>query len=616
MRSEFLVLVLATALLTACGGGGGGGGDGDITPPGGKNPPGTPADRTPDPFVFTPSELLDAHAGQQIEAAATVRGFDGVLSARVSARSCSRETPVPCPTVQIRTGQSELADTVDVRAGETLNLVMIITPDAQAGEVFEATVTLGDGEAAQSASIRAVVAVDNTPAPFTLEDVEDATPGETYSASVTVADINVPVPVAVQGGALRVEGGQVVPGHVENGQQLTVLVTAPDEFMSSMSATLSIGDVTETFTVTTSAPEGVQIEFPPPVSLMPDSEVVRVRGIANDPDGITSVTVNGVVAELTPVSGNLVRWGVDAALVGGDNVLEVVATDSTGATHIDSANVNTQATSIGSGSTVKSFSFGVLDPDANIIHGTSFPARIVSWNLETGERVDTSNNQVGDGPDYLGLRGIARDAATGALYVLDHAIPAFSPGFLYAVDPATGDREELAAGLPQPSGPVYHAACRRIFYHNNQNDRMRYIDLDGPVCAAPVFGSQEPGPYVFDAAAEQMFFSRNGELWRVNLADGQEELLLGGLPTSAAIAAVDSGLQQLVYVGDSEVGIVTVATGERTVLAGRGPSFSQLIRNAVPVDRQKRVAYVPRASASRAIYAVDLVSGDRVFVSL
>ena len=59
----------------------------------------------------------------------------------------------------------------------------------------------------------------------------------------------------------------------------------------------------------------------------PDADTIRVRGTANDPDGVAAVSVNGVGASSSDA---FATWTATVPIAHGCNVLRVTATDSLG----------------------------------------------------------------------------------------------------------------------------------------------------------------------------------------------------------------------------------------------------------------------------------------------
>ncbi|WAJ71378.1 hypothetical protein [Catenovulum adriaticum] len=99
-------------------------------------------------------------------------------------------------------------------------------------------------------------AKDTTPNNFTLTAIDDATLNtQINSNTVTVSGINTATPISIEGGEYAVNGGEFTQseGQVNNQDSVVVRLQSSSTFLTENSATLSIGGVTQTFTVTTLA---------------------------------------------------------------------------------------------------------------------------------------------------------------------------------------------------------------------------------------------------------------------------------------------------------------------------------------------------------------------------
>jgi len=95
---------------------------------------------------------------------------------------------------------------------------------------------------------------DTTPDAFSFTDQTGLPPNaEVQSNEITVAGINGPAPISVVGGAYSIDGGAftATAGTVANGARVRVRVTASISYSTTVSATLTIGGVSDTFSVTT-----------------------------------------------------------------------------------------------------------------------------------------------------------------------------------------------------------------------------------------------------------------------------------------------------------------------------------------------------------------------------
>ena len=140
-------------------------------------------------------------------------------------------------------------------------------------------------------------AADTTPDAFDLgpgaTGVDQST--EFNSLTPTIQGINSPAPVTIDVGEFSINGGaRATTGNISNGQTIQVFITSSADLNTAVTATLNIGGVTDTFSVTTlddTTPPTATIAFPPPLS-MTEGDTTYIRGTAQDDlSDITGVTV-------------------------------------------------------------------------------------------------------------------------------------------------------------------------------------------------------------------------------------------------------------------------------------------------------------------------------------
>ena len=120
-------------------------------------------------------------------------------------------------------------------------------------------VTAQDG-ARKDYTVAVTRAKSVTPASFAFTDATEAEPGAevTSSPAITVSGIEADsAPISVtSGGTLVVDGSVFTGNSVSNGQTVAVRLTASSEFSTTKSATVTIGGVSDEFSVTTRAISG------------------------------------------------------------------------------------------------------------------------------------------------------------------------------------------------------------------------------------------------------------------------------------------------------------------------------------------------------------------------
>ena len=95
---------------------------------------------------------------------------------------------------------------------------------------------------------------DTAPDSFNFSDQTDVEPSTPITSNaITVSGINAAAPISISGGSYSINGGAFTStsGTVSNGQTVTVRVTSSSNFATTASATLTIGGVSDTFSVTT-----------------------------------------------------------------------------------------------------------------------------------------------------------------------------------------------------------------------------------------------------------------------------------------------------------------------------------------------------------------------------
>lgn len=105
---------------------------------------------------------------------------------------------------------------------------------------------------------------DTTPDAFTFTDVTGATASTLYvSAPVTITGINSPSPISVTGGEYRIDGGSwtSATGTIESGQTVEARVTSSATPGASVNCSVTIGGVSDTYTVATAGESTVNLRM-------------------------------------------------------------------------------------------------------------------------------------------------------------------------------------------------------------------------------------------------------------------------------------------------------------------------------------------------------------------
>ncbi len=317
LKSIFILSLIA--IISACGGGSDN-----------KKPP-IPSDVTPNAFSFI--AVTGAAVSSEVTSpTVTISGIDTASTISITGGTYAIGTGAFTSTAgTITTGQ-----TVKVK----------VMTSASNSTAVTATLTIGGVTGSFSVT---TIAADATPNAFELPAATGVQPNSVNtSAVVTVAGINVAVPISITGGEYSINGGTYtsVAGTVSAAQTVTVRTTAAAAPSAAVDAVLTIGGVSATYTVTTIADvlaPTAQILFPPPVS-MTEGNTILVRGTASDAYSIKSVKVNGVTATTADGFANwqaLVPLTDTTTLVTAttENTITVVTEDDAGNIATDAAHV-------------------------------------------------------------------------------------------------------------------------------------------------------------------------------------------------------------------------------------------------------------------------------------
>ncbi|TQV85888.1 hypothetical protein [Aliikangiella coralliicola] len=208
------------AFLTACGGGGT-----TVTPP----------DTTPNAFTFTDQT-------------------DVALSTVIESNSISIAGITAATSITISGGEYSIAGgTFTSSAGTVMNGQSVIvrqTSSANNSTTTDATLTVGG-----VSDVFSVTTLDDlTPDAFTFVDQTGVALGTLIeSAAITVAGISAETAISVTGGEYSIDSGAFTSedGMVANGQSVVVRQTSSANNSTTTDATLTIGGVSDVFSVTT-----------------------------------------------------------------------------------------------------------------------------------------------------------------------------------------------------------------------------------------------------------------------------------------------------------------------------------------------------------------------------
>jgi hypothetical protein len=153
----------------------------------------------------------------------------------------------------------------------------------------------GGGGGAKPAPTPSPPPVDTTPTTFTFPDQSSATrSAAATSGAITITGINQSAAVSITGGEYSIDGAAFTSaaGIISNNQTIRVRVNTSGQFSTVVTATLTIGGVSATFSVTTADPDTT-----------PDVYVFAAKGNVTRNTVVTSdtVTIAGIDSD-TPVT--------------------------------------------------------------------------------------------------------------------------------------------------------------------------------------------------------------------------------------------------------------------------------------------------------------------------
>ena len=210
--------------------------------------------------------------------------------------------------------------TGSIANGQTL--AVRLTSSASFSTAHTATISIGSTQDAWSVT---TMAMDTTPNAFDFTpNVTNANLSALTTASaVTISGINTTTPVSFTGSGAQISiagGAWVTSGNITNGQTLAVRLTSSASFSTAITATVNVGGVTDTWSVTTlpadTTPDA--LDFTPNVtnaslSTLTTASAVTINGI----NTTTPVSVTGVGAQISINGG---AWGTSGNITNGQTL--------------------------------------------------------------------------------------------------------------------------------------------------------------------------------------------------------------------------------------------------------------------------------------------------------
>lgn len=265
------------------------------------------ADSAPDAFDFTPDVTNAALSALTTATPVTISGINTATPVSVSGTGA-----------EISINGGGWVTSGNITAGQTLGLRL--TASASFSTAVTATVDVGGVTDTWSVT---TFAADTTPNAFTFTDVAGANPSTlSASSSVTISGINTATPVSATGGAqFRINGGSwVSSGNITSGQTLEVRLTSSASFSTAVSTTVTVGTVTDSWSVTTraadTAPNAFNFTDLTGVNLSTLSASTAITPTGYEAGAAVSVTGSG--SPQMSINGG--TWGTSGTITPGQTV--------------------------------------------------------------------------------------------------------------------------------------------------------------------------------------------------------------------------------------------------------------------------------------------------------
>ncbi len=202
-------------------------------------------DSTPDAFAFA-DEIDVPLDSPRVSNTITVSGIE--VAAAIS----------------VAGGEYAIDGNVFTTSSGTINNGQIVsvrqTSSPTVSTTTDTSLTIGGVSATFSVTTQSV---DTAPDPFSFIDQIDVDRNiEVTSNLVTITGIDDATPISISGGEYSIEGGAFVstPGTIDNGEELVLRLTSSIKFNKTADAVLTVGSVSDTFSVTTLSTHAVVID--------------------------------------------------------------------------------------------------------------------------------------------------------------------------------------------------------------------------------------------------------------------------------------------------------------------------------------------------------------------
>lgn len=360
---------------------------------------------------------------------------------------------------------------------------------------------------------------------------------------------------------------------------------------------------------------------------------ISVRGTASDPDGdaITSVTVNGVLAD---TDDGFASWRVPSlSLPAGTDTLEGLVQDARGEVTSFSLTVEQVENPGPALIAPRGLAFDSANGEPRLLVGdwtSTFGAGVlVALDLNDGPNLGRRSviGQKGDGNgiDFYLPVGVELDTAANRALVLDNGSIAYGKGRVIAVDLATQVRTTLLDGLSFPQSLAFDATNNRaLIGDSGSTDKLLALDLDDTASGtSPIVNAGFPSSIDLDSGNPDRALMVDGlvnvkALFDVDLtAKSKTKIATFADPEVVAFDPAGGGDLAVVTDGDAFFS-VNLNDGSKTLLSGtdgegvmigKGPRFRAIEDMLFDPTEPSRLWVID--GDLKKIYVMDVNTGGR-----
>jgi sugar lactone lactonase YvrE len=366
------------------------------------------------------------------------------------------------------------------------------------------------------------------------------------------------------------------------------------------------------------------IAFPSKVSYT-DADTLRIRGTASGPNGVASVSVNGVAASS---SDGFAHWIAVVPVAAGSNTFVVTTRDAAGNSRsdADSVTVHNRGPSI-----IRLRSLALDAAHARVLAVDDQADAVYALRLTDGVASVLSSNTHGSGAEFALLETVVVDAARQRALVLD-----WGANSVVAVDLDTGDRTLVSApsavtgtGFSGGSTLALDPAGNRVFVTSGHTGGIIAVDLatgtrtvvSGPgvgTGAAFVFTQGIAYDDVTSPSVPRLLVSDSGAIVAVDVATGDRTVMSSGPGvrgtgiglSSPAELKLDAASNRVLVADSGRNALVAIdlPTGNRTVLADAVTGTGALLAVPLALAHDSVANRVLVAPASGEIVQVNLAT--------